>query len=303
MRDMGDGCHYILITPVKNELNNVDNLVKSVIEQVAKPILWVIVDDNSTDGTHEKLEGYAKKYNFIKIISYPEKKNYDVGIHYSEVCKYGFDFAIDYCKSVGCKYDYIGLLDADIVLERDYFKKLIDRMESDAQLGIVSGEIYSWNGKRYIKESVRDDYPRGAARLWRRACFEDTGGFLISYSPDTVSNIKAIVRGWKIDCVKNATAYQSRMTSSAQGLYVGWKKEGESSYYLYKSPFGVILKSINHIISGRIMAGIGYFVGYFSSFVNRKSRIEDKEVREYLKKYDLKNIMNYWLRRKYHEKV
>ena len=37
---------YILITPVKNEENNLSQTINSLLNQDVKPKLWIIVDDN-----------------------------------------------------------------------------------------------------------------------------------------------------------------------------------------------------------------------------------------------------------------
>ena len=283
---------YIIVTPLKNECNNIPNLVESILNQTIKPTLWVIVNDNSTDCSKELLSKYSKKYGFIKVIDFPTKYDeYDTGLHYSEVCKYGFDYAIDYANKNNIPYEYIGLLDADITLEKGYFEKLIKEFQKNQNLGILCGVIYSWNGKEYIMESYRRDLPRGAARLWRKECFFDTGGYIISYSPDTVSNIKALLKGWKIATAESAKAYQSRLTSG-KNIYIGWRKNGESAYYLYKSPVIVLLKSLYLIFKGRFKEGFGYWIGYFSSFINKKERIKDEDIKRFNKRESLQKIIH-----------
>ena len=294
-----DSYRYILITPVKNEIKNIDNLVKSVVNQTVVPLIWVIVDDNSSDGSKEKLERYARKYNFMKVVTYPKKEKYDVEFHYSEVVGYGLDFIIKYCNEKNVTYNYIGLLDADITLERDYFKKLINNFEKDPKLGILSGRIYSWNGKKYVIETKKDNLPRGGARMFRKSCFQEIGGIPVTYSSDTVSNIKALMHGWKIGKIKDAIAYQSRMTSSTQGTYIGWKRRGVSSYYLYVSPMVVIYTFINLIIHRNIKAGMGYLDGYILSFLKRKKKINDEDVIKYNRNYIQKKI-SCFLKRYFH---
>lgn len=50
----GDSSHkYIVVTPCKNEGENLPNLIASVVAQTIMPVLWVIVDDGSTDTTPE----------------------------------------------------------------------------------------------------------------------------------------------------------------------------------------------------------------------------------------------------------
>ena len=45
---------YVLVTPIRNEVTNLENLVESVFKQTIKPVLWVIaVDSNCVDGSYE----------------------------------------------------------------------------------------------------------------------------------------------------------------------------------------------------------------------------------------------------------
>jgi len=42
---------YVLITPVKDEEKLLRDVIESVINQTVKPVLWLIIDDGSTDGS------------------------------------------------------------------------------------------------------------------------------------------------------------------------------------------------------------------------------------------------------------
>ncbi len=287
---------YILVTPVKNEEKNIIKLMESVDNQSIKPMLWVIVDDNSTDSSPFLIEKYSEGKEYIRKVTYPEKKEWDIGIHYSEVCIYGFEKAVEIAEKEGIDYEYIALLDADIILDNRYFKILINIMEKNPLLGITSGVIYSWDGKKYIKDISRKNLPRGAARIWKKKCFLETGRYLLTYSPDAVSNIKANIHGWKTQIIEEAKAYQTRLTSSAKGTWVGFTKAGMSAYYTYYPLSLVPIRVVRTILSKGTKEGIAFFIGYFKAWINKYPRIEDDEIRKYNKKR-LHEIMEYWLKR------
>ena len=98
---------YILVTPVKNEETSIACCVQSILEQTVRPILWLIVDDGSTDKTPAILNDIVGKYQWIRIINLAECER-DLGIHYSFVCKLCFNCAIECCIKHKKEYDFVG---------------------------------------------------------------------------------------------------------------------------------------------------------------------------------------------------
>ena len=288
---------YILVTPVKNEEKSLYNLIKSVALQSIKPVLWVIVDDGSTDETPIIIKETELKYDWINSIQLDGSIR-DLGIHYADICRKGFDFGIRYCNINSIQYEYIGLLDADMVLCTDYFKRLIKEFENNSKLGIASGGIYYIDNKfNEIWEKGRDDLPRGGARIWRLKCFEETGGYLLTYSPDSVSNIKAKLMGWETKQFKEIKAIQTRMTSSAEGFWKGYEIKGVSSYFVNTNSLFVMLRGIKYLFNKPYYIGIAYLWGYIKSFIRREKRIDDEEIRYYYKYIHPKEFVDYYIKK------
>ena len=89
---------YILITPAKNEEYSIPDVLQSIINQTIRPLMWIIVDDGSTDNTPKIIKDFEIKYKWIKTIRLPSRDR-DITHHYSYVCKKGFDTAIQYCET------------------------------------------------------------------------------------------------------------------------------------------------------------------------------------------------------------
>ena len=107
---------YIIITPCKNEANSLHDLFKSVIDQTIKPSLWVIVNDGSQDDSRSIILKYCDKYSWIKMVDLPERPR-DSFYRYSEVCKVGFDYVVKFAKKENIDFQFIGLIDADLIIE------------------------------------------------------------------------------------------------------------------------------------------------------------------------------------------
>lgn len=271
---------YLLVTPAKNEEQNLPEVSKSVIGQKLKPALWIIVDDGSTDGTPFILEDLQAKCSWIQSIRLPPRSR-DITFHYSYVCKQGFDYALEYCRKNNIEFEYIGLLDADTVLEENYFVKLLAEFEKDNSLGIVSGGIYyDTNGKLSLEVTTKN-LPRGTGRIWKKECFLETGGYQVEPSPDSISNIKAFLRGWRIMQCVDVVQIQKRKTSAANGLWNGYLKNGWMAYYLGKNPFIALLNVLYFSVRSPYYTGVAYCWGYFGSAIRREKKIQDPEVRAY----------------------
>ena len=132
---------YFLATPVKNEEENLPNLIHSVAEQTIKPVLWIIVDDGSTDNSPKIIEDATNRYVWVKSVRLKESPR-DLTIHFASVIKTGLDFASEYCREHRIQYDYICFLDADMIIQdKDFFKKIIAEFEN------YDNAANRWEGK------------------------------------------------------------------------------------------------------------------------------------------------------------
>lgn len=302
---------YILITLCRNEEKNILNLVQSVLAQTIKPICWVIVDDRSEDTTAAIIKDIEQQNDWIQGLYLTEKDEY-MGSHYSRVFNIGLDFILRQCLDKNHHYEYIALVDADNILEKTYFEKLIDEFQKNPKLGIASGisafidvdtiiqelEIDNvmdnafWDifeSKKIKIQDSRDDIPMGSARMWRKKCFEETGGYLFTHSPDSVSNVKAKMKGWETKRISSAKVLE-RAGFAAQGQWEGHKKRGISDYYIWYPLYLAILRTIKWSVRKPFYLGIAYLYGYLSSHFSRVDRLEDDDVKEYNQKIRLKEI-------------
>ncbi|AAM30823.1 glycosyltransferase family 2 protein [Methanosarcina mazei] len=277
---------YLLITPARNEEKNLPEVSRSVAGQKITPVLWIIVDDGSTDGTPHILEDLKTKYSWIRSIRLPPRPR-DITFHYSYVCKQGFDYTLEYCRENGIGYDYIGLLDADTILEENYFGKLIDEFEKDSSLGIASGGVYYDTGGKLSREVSDKNLPRGTGRLWRKACFLETGGYQVEPSPDSISNTKAILRGWQLKQYADVVEVQTRKTSAGEGLWNGYVKNGWMAHYVDKSLPMVLFNTLYYCLKSPYYTGTAYFYGYLNSVIKKDVKIQDMEIRNYYRSQGL----------------
>ena len=286
---------YFLVTPVKNEEKNLPLIIKTIKNQTIKPFIWIIVDDGSTDQTPRILKELKSKNNWIHIINLKKSNEY-MGMHYSYVCIRGFNFGLKYCKDNKTKYDYIGLLDGDVILDRDYFENLMKEFQNDPKLGIISGDAYFKLNNKFIRTEVYENIPSGGARLWRRTCFIDTDGFQVTRAPDTVSNTKAELSGWKVKRFLNIKFFPIRKTGTGIGIWWGYKEKGETAYYLNYHPILIMFKSLRISFEKPYYIGIAFLIGYLSGFLLKLPRTNDNKIKNYFWNNQLKSSFNYFFK-------
>lgn len=119
----------LIITPTYNEKSNVIELAEKLSQ--LKDINWLVVDDNSPDGTGETLKELKQKYNWIHVIHRSGKMG--LGTAYFD----GFQFAV---KN---NYDFVTTMDADLSHKPEYIPELLKKLN---YYDIVVGSRYAKNG-------------------------------------------------------------------------------------------------------------------------------------------------------------
>jgi hypothetical protein len=175
----------------------------------------------------------------------------------------------------------------------DYFLKVIEFLKANEEYGIVSGKILIKDKEKIYEErtiSIGEVYPRGTGRVWRRITFEQTNGYILTKSPDTVSNILASIKGWKLAQV-NVVCYQTRDTGAGENLWKGYFNQGDRSYYLGANPLSLINSFVDLVFLSRqksaFLKSIAYACGYMSSYIRKKERIEILAVRYAIGSYSI----------------
>src|SRR5690242_14826222 len=107
--------NYALITPAWNEERHLPTLIRSVVAQTVRPIVWIIVSDGSTDGTDELVRAAARDHAWIRLL----RRERAAERHFAGKA-YAVNAAYEMVR--GLDFDLVGNLDADIELPPDYYE-------------------------------------------------------------------------------------------------------------------------------------------------------------------------------------
>lgn len=277
---------YVLITAARNEEALIENTIKCVIAQTLKPVLWIIVSDDSTDRTDEIVQDYADKYDFITLI---RNKKTDDRNFASKV--YAVNLAI---SKVNVDYDYIGILDADITFEPNYYEMIIKEFEKDKKLGIAGGKFFDVVDGKKLNVMKSSMSVRGGIQFFRKECFQQIGKFtpMKVGGEDTIMEITARMNGWTVKSFDHLILEHHRLTGTGGwSVYSAKFKEGVMSYSVGYHPFFQIFKSFHRIKDKPFfIAGFLLFAGYFWSFLTRKPKAVSKEFVSYIRKEQMERM-------------
>jgi poly-beta-1,6-N-acetyl-D-glucosamine synthase len=292
IRQNGAKMKFVLITPARNEADFIGLTLASVCAQTVLPERWVIVDDGSTDRTAEIVQEYTRQHPWIELVQRPRRaeRNFAGKVH-------AFNAGFERVKSL--PYEVIGNLDADVSFEKDYFEFLIDRFGSTPRLG-VAGTAMREAGYDAVKDSFFNGADVfGACQLFRRACFEDVGG----YTPikwggiDWVAVHMARLKGWETRCFTEKIFHHHRpMGATESNVWRARFDYGRKDYFLGNHPLWQVFRiSYQAMKQPYVLGSLILFCGYAYPLIRRVERPIPEELLKFHRKEQIERLKQLWL--------
>lgn len=264
-----------VITPVKNEAKSLLHIAKQLTAQTLIPKLWLIVDDGSTDATPSVMKELEEDYEFILDISLNKRSSYDEVFRYGYVVRAGFNYVLDFFREL----KFLGVLDVDTKLKRNYYEEVMNAFNNVPRLGIASGLYFgprNNTSRCFVLKKGQKLSICGAAMTFKRECLLDIGGFPACPRPDTVALLKAANREWKIGVVPSTYAIHLRANCSLS-KYV---KLGFASYVLGYHPLNALVSGPYMTLKNLSLSPLGFTAGYVMGAA-KNNVIADEEIRRY----------------------
>lgn len=280
---------YVLITPARNEESFIEKTIQSVLSQTVLPKRWVIVNDNSIDRTAKIVDKYSIKYDFIEHINVANDTNRNFGSKAIAI-SHGYE------KLKDLNYDYIGNLDADILLPTSYYENILTKFRSNNKLGVAGGVRYDLcNGKITKMRSWRNSVA-GAIQLFRRQCYESIDGYTPQKNGgiDAVAEIMARMHGWEVVSFPEYEVCHCRQTGTVnRGILKARFHAGIRDYYIGYHPLFHIVRCLYRITNKPFAIGsLCSFLGYYSAFLKREKRSVSNDFVNYFQKEQLIRLIS-----------
>ena len=274
---------YVLVTPARDEIEQMPSLFEAVDGQEHRPALWLVVDDGSTDGTLEWLSDRASSRPWLHVASFPEPPDEYLGAHVARVKAHGVAQALDLAAEAGLQPQYAAVLDADLTPLPDYYAAVIGRMEARSDLGVASGLVTSpgQRERQAVESFQRTDLPRGGIQVFRLACLREIGGLPPYAGYDGIANVKAGLRGWRRRLFTDLVVEQARPTATRFGSFAGFRKKGRYAWSLGLNPALVLARTAAYTLRSPRREGLAFLIGWTEARWTGPAPCPDEEVRRY----------------------
>ena len=250
---------YVLITPARNEEAFIGKTLESMVHQTEPPVVWVIVDDGSTDRTPEIVRQYMSQHPWIEMVQMPRDRDRSFS---AKVRAFNAGFE----KVKGFNYELVGNLDADLSFDPDYLEFLLEKFQQDASLG-VAGTVFREEGYSSENQSFEgQNHVAGGCQLFRKQCFDEIGGFIPNKAGgvDWIAVTTARMMGWKTRSFREKSFFHYRHLGTAErSVFAAMFSYGEKDYYLGGHPVWELFRVAYRLtkqpyVTGGLALGLGY---------------------------------------------
>jgi len=189
-------------------------------------------------------------------------------------------FNAGYAELKGTDCDVIGNLDADITFAPDYFEFLLGKFAAMPRLGVAGTPFVEDETKldshTYAHQFAQLEHVSGACQLFRRACFDQVGGYvpIKGGAIDWVAVTTARMKGWQTRTFTEKVCFHHRKlgTGNDHPLLVRFHY-GQKAYSVGGHPLWEILRGIFQMRERPwVIGGLSFLGGYFWAVITRVQR-------------------------------
>ncbi len=296
-----DHTRYIIISPVRNEAEYLDETIRCVVQQTIRPLQYILVNDGSSDATLEIITRWSRQHPWITPVHKtaplgPSAANNEVedrqkrGRRAREAKEIlAFYYGLEHLTE--SRWDYLIKLDGDLGFSPDYFERCFEEFRRDERLGVGGGAICHIKVGKTIVERNPAFHVRGATKIYRRACWQALGGVTRGAAWDTLDEVKANMLGWKSRTFADLHVIHYRHTGAANGAWQNAVKKGEWNYIAGYHPLFMAMKFVRNLPKRPFVRGAaGLLYGYLLAACRRVARVDDPRLIRYVREQQLRRL-------------
>ena len=286
-RETAAAPRVLIVTPAKDEAEYLQQTIDSLVDQTHRPAQWIIVNDRSTDGMGEIADAAAAEHDWIDVIHRTGDPVRRVGPGVVDAFYEGLE-SVDWRS-----FDYVCKLDGDLRIPRTYFADVLAKFALEPRLGTLSGKCYVpiGDGDDLILERTGDEFSHGVAKMFRRECFEEIGGFVREVMWDGIDCHRCRMFGWdaRSDPDENLRLVHLRlMGSSFRSVYHGRFRWGRGQWFMGTHPLYLLgIAAYRTFERPRGLGGLCILGGYLGQWLRRRPRYDAPGFRRHLHRWQI----------------
>ena len=250
---------YLLVTAARNEADHIGRTIRAVAAQTCLPARWVIVSDGSTDATDEIVSAAAKQLDFIELLRVDADADRNFGSKAAAI-------NAGYKRIADEPHEWIGVLDADVSFDLDYYEEVLLRFRRNPQLGIAGGIMTDIVNGKAVRQMTDPEWSvSGPIQMFRRECFRQIGGYLpLRGGIDAAAEVMARMNGWQVRAFPELEALHHRQTGKENHSRLGvFFHRGVEDFRLGYHPLFFTARSVLRVreapyVIGSLMMLSGY---------------------------------------------
>jgi len=264
-----------VVTPVRDELENLPRLAETMVAQELVPERWTIVDTGSTDGTLELAQELAHRHGWIEAVALPAE-NSERGAPIVRAIELVADGLADNPPEL------LVNVDADVSFGPTFLRALSLAFDADTRLGIAGGTCYEQSGDEWRERFVTGTSVWGATRAYRWQCLEDVRPLEPRLGWDGIDEVRAQARGWSTATLRDLPFRHHRPEGARDGAWRAFAARGATAHFMGYRPSYVFLRALHH--ARRHPAALAMVGSYLVHSLGGSAQLDDVEARRYLRK-------------------
>lgn len=278
---------HIVIIPARDEEDNIETTVRSLLHQYRKPHRVYVVDDGSSDRTPDIVEGIAAEDPTVVLLRNPDRGYRKMGGGVVDV----FHFGYDQCKHE--EFTYISKIDSDLTFPPEYFSTLLAYMDENPNCAAGSGLIYDLIGSSRERLRFPSGGVPGPVKTIRKSVFDEIGGFQRTLGWDVIDTVHMRSLGYETVTLTSIEVTHRRQHGSAEGIYRGKATWGKGAWAIGSHPLFIAGRGVYRMLEPPyVTGGFAFWYGYIRAALQGYPQIPNKDIIRALRKEQLTRLLN-----------
>ena len=279
----------VVVVPFLDEEANLPELLASLAAQTRLPDRLVLVDDGSTDRSHDLAARFALEHDWASALRRPPRAaERDRLASASEMT--AFQWALE---QVAEEWDVAAKIDADLRLPREMLAAIEREFETNPDLGLAGAYLseVSADGTP-VRLRIGPGHVHGATKFYRRECHAQISPLPEFLGWDTIDEVRARMLGWRTQsfAMPGGDPIHLRARGSHDGMLRGFRRWGRCSFALGEHPLHVCLYAVRQLRERpAVLGGLNYLYGWLAAAIRRVPRAEPA-LRAYVRAEQLRRI-------------